>query len=185
MSLSFGGIYKPAAGGGEDPGLAFVVSSSFSGASSVSLDNVFTSAYENYRVLLIASDVSGTGIHLRFRMRAASTDASGSNYYSAADWALSTASRNVDAGAGETSGRIVYVDNATSVAMGAFDVLRPAVADDTHVAGFGYRNDPASLVGSWPFGAMHAVDTAYDGITLFPDSGTISGTIFVYGYRSS
>jgi hypothetical protein len=33
--------------------------------------------------------------------------------------------------------------------------------------------------------AAHDVATAYDGFTIFPSSGTIAGTIRVYGYKNS
>ena len=52
----------------------------FSGASSVSLNGCFTSAYQNYSIIVNDDSASATGYQL-FRLRTNGTDNSTSNYY--------------------------------------------------------------------------------------------------------
>ena len=163
-------------------GLSFITSTTFSGASTVSVDGCFTSAYDNYRIILECSAASAAD-YLGFRMRAASTDAS-TNY----QWAmLFSTVVGVTSGA-DSSGNTginnyypIGYTNATYGANAILDIVSPAIASRTLLT-----SSNANLNSNFQWkGGMHTTATAYDGFTLLPVTGTITGTAYIYGYRKS
>lgn len=152
----------------------------FSGCSSVSLNNCFSASYDNYLILIEATHSAGSqGFMLR--MRASGTDATGSNY---------NIQRFESNGTSNTSGR---VSNASSGAFGyvsnlgkscyTINLFAPFKAESTMYTQLQQYKATSSLEQQFTSG-NHLVSTSYDGITIFPEtSGTITGYISVYGYN--
>lgn len=163
-------------------GLTYITKSAFSAASSVSVDSCFSATYDNYLLIINITAVSAGG-NLRYRNRVAGVDASGTDYMSVAGWA-STASSGKDSATAETSARWNFMDGSASIASSYLNVFRPFVADDTHIFGMGTRHQVGSSASTWPTSAVHQQNVAYDGFKLLPDTGTMTGTVFVYGYNA-
>jgi hypothetical protein len=165
--------------GGTDNGKGTV---SFSAASSVSLNDVFSATYQNY---VISVSFSGTaGAYLGLRLRVGGSDASGSNY----TWgfvAVSTGGSSfVLTGAGATTSNISRFQNAAaSISSAIFTVFRPFDADRTAYHGTTFYDDGATVASPAAIGGQHSLQTSYTGFTLIPASGTITGTVSVYGYN--
>ena len=160
------------------PGLVHIASSTFSAVSSFSINNCFTSTYDNYRI--VGEFTGNTALGLNGRLRLAGSDASGSNYdvndlTMGASTVVDTQTNNttsVNVGAGNTGRRSGFV----------LDVFSPAIAQETTFIGL--RSYPLDDIrGNVQF-ANHNLATAYDGITVFPNTGNVSGTIRIYGYRN-
>lgn len=157
------------------PGLVFIKNGTFTSSASTSVNTCFSSTYTNYRILVKVTGASVVSGQVRYRMRSGSTDASGANYNSQRLYAQSTSV----GGSSETS--------QTSGIMGPFntgqsfwslDIFDPNVAATTGYATVSmYNNGQIDN-----FSGAHLVSTAYDGFTLFPDAGTITGEVWVYGY---
>lgn len=161
-------------------GLVCVASTSFSAAASVSVDNCFTSAYENYRVMLYI--VGSTSLSLGIRMRASAVDNSAASYA----WGNS-ATRNTGAAvASGNSAQTSWIGMAmnTTISFAAMDFLQPQLVANTGLAATGYFVDPTSAY-QLQMSGLHSVSTAYDGFSLIPSVGTITGTLRVYGYRNN
>ena len=150
---------------------------SFTGVSSVSLNGVFTSTYENYLIVLRA--LGSTEYTGRIRLRAAGTDNTTTNGYvmqavrgiSAAASAFTVTSNLWDG---------VFYGDATA-AVAKYEIYRPNVAATTFFTGnFFGRTDYVATVGGY-----HTEATSYDGITFIASTGNITGTIRVYGYKNS
>jgi hypothetical protein len=62
------------------------------------------------------------------------------------------------------------------------DINAPGIAEATMFSGWQY--DPSNTDGGYWWGA-HTTATAYDGFSIFPASGTITGTLRVYGYTDA
>ena len=62
------------------------------------------------------------------------------------------------------------------------DIKNPALATQTVINGLGSGNDPTSSFGV-SGGGFVATTAAYDGFTIYPATGNITGTIQVYGYN--
>lgn len=154
----------------------------FSAASSVSLNSCFTSAYDNYKVF-ISYSISGDST-LQLRMRVAGADNSAGSYGGFC--------RALSLGGGAQNDLWIQTAVQTSVRIGdgssgkcttSFEMMNPAIAQNTFFAN-GSQYDPSNTdAGIW-YGA-HTTATAFDGLTIFPAAGTITGTIRVYGYQNS
>lgn len=148
-----------------------------SSASPVSLNGVFSATYDRY--LITNSGTVSTGIQFLARLRAAGTDAiTNYNYY-----------RLLGNAGGVTGGNTT---GATSHALAGgatglqnpftLTVVSPASAVNTSFTndGMDAANQRLDL-----YIGVHTTATAYDGITFFTSSGTMTGTLRVYGLRNS
>lgn len=165
-------------------GLNLVGGSSFTAVSSVSLNNVFTSTYENYLLLFRLTAMSATTT-LSSRFRAGGTDASGGDY----SW-QDVSGFGGTAGAGSNSGQSSF-NFGTVLNTGAdryayrFDLYGPQTATKTlGLYEGGYQNNGGTTITN-QINTVHGLSTSYDGISFFPASGTITGSIRVYGYKNS
>jgi hypothetical protein len=165
-------------------GLVHINTSTFSTASSHSIDNCFSATYTNYKIVINLSAVTGSNIDFLVRLRVSSSDAT-TNYKTVRQFANGT-SITVDTDpTGTDDWTLGFITGTgTDVHSGTIDLFNPFSATTT--------NGLTSFNGE--FGAAHyliACDwantnaTSYDGITFFPASGTISGTVSVYGYATS
>jgi hypothetical protein len=177
--------------GASPPGLTLITSESFSAVSSLSVNGCFTSTYRNYRLVLNAAS-SGSSVELDFRFRASGSDDLSSEYVYA------RANHPIFTGGGlqyETSGNVktsfarLYPISGTGA-----NVVQTAIAYDIFgandntlyktITGLGiYSDNITNNARFGPVTAQMAVTTAFDGFTIFPSSGTMSGIVSVYGYR--
>ena len=155
---------------------------SFSGASSVSLNDVFSATYTNYRIL-IDTDASESDAGLQMRLRVSGTDNTSSNYrfgtgYLTTSGAATFSGQN-SAGLA-TSWRVLAVGSAGR-AIGCHDIFNPFSTEETGFTGNWFQ---ISSNGFSHFGAGNmSVTTSYTGFTFFPTAGTITGNVSVYGYN--
>jgi hypothetical protein len=149
---------------------------SFTSASAISLNGCFTSTYTNYQIIL---NVKGSGtLGLSLRLRSSGTDSSTSYYRNGIYAIFSSATLNgVNSNnANEYSfGNVRNSEDSSYI----FDFLKPYVLDRTVMT---CRGSGANY---WDIGvAFHDLtNVAYDGFTIYPPSGNITGTVSVYGYR--
>jgi len=148
----------------------------FSAVTSLSLNGVFSSTYDNYVIdIRHISSLSDRGVSIRWRV--SGVDDTGSNYARQRINALSTtvsASRST----GATSADFIYTDNSqrsgtTSYVYGPF-LSQPTAHRSCNALGLG----GASLM---DVAATHSLSTSYDGFTLSPTTGNFTGLIKVYG----
>lgn len=163
-------------GATQDRGLSFITSTTFSAASSVSVDGCFTASYTNY-LLIIDVTSQSAAVALTLKLRVSGTDAS-TNY-------------GLHGNYGGTVGSGAVNDNS----VGYWATISPAASGTGHMTVTLLRPAEASatkaLFAAWDnrgvgvhVGGTHDTATAYDGLTLGPTSGTITGTLRAYGYRN-
>ena len=152
---------------------------SFSGASSVSINNCFSSAYDRY-VINVDCDSASTNIDVLFRLSVSNTDAATNYSYAGAGYRasgsgfnpVSTSATSVDIGRGGTS----YACHTT------FQAIDPFIAVPTVLLGqFGSKDSASTFINN--FGAYHSDSTSYTGFTIFPNTGTFTGNVRIYGYK--
>lgn len=140
---------------------------------SVTVSNVFSSTYANYRI--VYENVATTGLNALNLTFNAST---GSTYNDAGNFIVSGGGQTIEATASRTSIRIGIVEASVSIS-GWFDCLAPNINGRTWVNG--------GSMGSLYFNWRQGVDTntaQHTDFTLTPAAGTLTGgTIRVYGYR--
>jgi hypothetical protein len=151
----------------------------FSGCSSVSLNGCFSSTYDNY---LILSSFTGTGssVNLNIRLRVSGTDASGAGTY---NFQYIDGSNTSITGArnSETFLLIGTSSNTSSmlqsVKINLYDVFK---ASPTAIQSENQSNISSGYLRF--SGGSHTVSTSYDGFTIYPGSGNLTGNIEVFGY---
>lgn len=151
----------------------------FTTVNSVSLNGCFNSTYDNYRVVIQTS--GGSGQNNSFRLRASGTDATTNYDYFifATHSGLGTTNQNASGAGSFVFGITAGSSAVTSLSL---DLWAPNQARNT---GFGGQGAGIESTLTWTYvgSGSHKTASAYDGFTFFPASGTLSGTISVYGYR--
>lgn len=144
----------------------------FTTVNSVSLNGCFTGDYDNYRVFL--RSIGSTNVDVILRLRTSGSDATGSDYTRQTLYAFSTT-----VGADTSTGTSITISTGnTTSGLATIEVSRPQVATPTFFTSFGGRSESLKV-----FTGLHGLSTSYDGMTIFPNTGTISGTVSVYGYK--
>lgn len=173
----FDGSTFVAVGGGSESGLVHIETADINGLSAFSFNNVFTSTFDNYRVLFNIFSTENNLV-VNIRLRASGTDESGSRYnlvqiFGNGSTAVSTAQT------AQTSFTIgTSTDGNESIYLA--DILSPALTQNA--LGIGNEIRSTSGIGLRQFRVTNT--TAYDGITLFVATGNItSGKVSIYGYR--
>lgn len=156
-------------------GLTLVNATTFTTAGAVAVDNVFTSTYENYRVILKLNTVS-TAMAVKFNFRVSGTSNTSSNYnYAAYKNLFASASlTSYDTGA---STSYFYIGEASGTFTGSYDVISPQSATKKFINGLAVQ----SAAGYGHQGFFDAT-TSFDGFEITLSSGNISGTVYIYGY---
>jgi hypothetical protein len=155
-----------------------VAETAFSAASSVSVNSCFTSTYTNYKLVL---NITTSSNSIGFKLRASSTDSSTAYYSVNADMYSSNSALFQAAVQQNTAYYLISGDRGQTMT----EVFNPQLAQITGMATQGVQWEPvtprAQSTNSNYKGA-HNVATAYDGFTIYPITGTMTGTYTLYGY---
>ena len=162
---------------GAPQGLVHIATESFSAVSSVSLNGVFSSTFDAYRVIVRLVGTSGGA--LNYRNRLAGTDAT--TDYNVQEF---TARNTTLAGVRSTGALFAGVSVIRPVATESyFDIYGVAKSEMTGI--FANVRDDVVNFGVEVKAINHTTATAYDGFSLTASAGTITGTVRVYGYANS
>ena len=145
----------------------------YNAVNSVSLNSVFTADYTQYRVL-VSCTASAAGAFLYMRNRVAGVDAA-TNYDQQRLYVngSSVAGAQNAASTGGGIGAVLTTKNVYGV-----DVFGPQLAEKPGFVSVGGYEGGIEI-----FTTIHTTATAYDGFSLLPSSGTITGIVNVYGYK--
>jgi hypothetical protein len=147
----------------------------FANATSLSLNGVFTSEFDNYMIAIRCVD-SGTKT-LRMRLRGSGTDNSTASSYVAQR--LRAASTSVS-GSRTTSNIADLTDLGLNNRSGLQVFLYgPNLAQPTAVRSITINGDNGGNINDHAF--THNQSVAYDGCSLIMSSGTMTGLVSVYG----
>jgi hypothetical protein len=166
--------------------LTYVGGASFTGSSSQSLNNVFTSTYANYMIVCNIDSVS-TGANINFRLRASGTD-SGASYYSnimyndLSSGGVAFGSIGVSNGA---AWKIADLSNTGSPYGFSFNLFNPQRSVTTTFESGSHGYNYSGIFYQSFCGGVHNVASSYDGITISPAAGSFTGNIRVYGIANS
>jgi hypothetical protein len=166
--------------GTKKAGLVLLNTTSFSGVSSQSFNNVFSATYDNYEIVF--NNVSGADQWISFRFRAAGSDDSTSNYMTQALGAVST---TVTGGRSSSLTNWPFVQYVTANANNnchTFRISNPFATKGTSAfltQSVNVTNSAAIEIAFRTLGLN--TSTSYDGFTIFGSS--ITGSISVYGFN--
>lgn len=159
-------------------GLTLITSQTFSASAAVNVNNCFSATYTNYK--LVYSIGGSADANLYFRMRVSAADNTASTYSS--NYAMVTSAgalTYLNAAAGNF-GILTQVDDAKAT-RGVADIFSPFEAVETALTANAetFRTNSYSVTG----GAFHNTASSFDGITLYPSTGNITGYLKIYGYK--
>jgi hypothetical protein len=161
-------------------GMTHLRTTSFTGQSSVNIDNVFTSAFANYKMILTIDNCSINGAGWGMRVRTGGVTNTSANYA----WGQLTIGALASLNFANTNNLTsTYIDfggmNSTAGGNCDVNIFKPQLTEFT---GF------TSVAGGNLFtstGGCMTVNTSYDGLAVFPTSGTFTGTARIYGLRNA
>jgi hypothetical protein len=149
----------------------------FTSAATITVDNIFTSSYTNYKIMMTYT--SSTGANQTMQLRVGGVTATASDYHS----------QNLQAnGTSLTGARATGASFVIGAANGAFnsstsiELLSPFVATGTNISAATIYSAGAYSTPIWvDHRGSHSVATAYDGFILTM-AGTCTGSYTIYGY---
>ena len=153
----------------------------FTTASTVSADNVFTSSYTNYRMIVRFQGTTGSDLLMQFRAGGVDT-ATNYNYQSF------TSNSTTNTGAVASSQTTIPVaQNSTGViSLVTLEISGPQLAAPTFTQSLNTRHATAY---TGPNIAMflgnQSASTQFDGFKFSGTSGTFTGTYTIYGYSKT
>jgi len=153
-------------------GLILISTTSFSGVASQPINDVFSATYDNYRILINATTLTGT---LTMRFRVAGADNSTSNYkmdlYGTTLWTNSAYGGYQESGS--TNFNVLAETSPSSISL---DILNPFATQKTFLHGQTSQNDRGRS-----YQGIFDATTSFTGFSLIP-STNITGNVSVYGY---
>lgn len=167
-------------------GLVYVTEIDFATSTSVNVDQCFTDIYTNYKILVNFTAASAN-CSIFLRMRAAGSTNALAQYtwggfisYSGSSILAATTSGGGATGWVITELDTTYYPNTPST----IELMSPKAAFRTAIFSSGFTPvNPQSYYRH--LGGLMSVTTAYDGFSLVPSAGNVTGTVTVYGYRTS
>jgi hypothetical protein len=169
-------------------GLNLINTTSFTGVTSVSLGSdaspIFTSAYDNYRIVFDSAFSTTTARSISLRMRANLTDDTSAVYQFANMGIGADGSSQNSTLVGGTSATIVNSAHfATSRSVAIFDLVNPFLASQTSGLGInrGILSNGTTVHQSFTF--QNTALTSFNGFTILNSAADFTdGRISVYGY---
>jgi hypothetical protein len=165
--------------GSAPSGLTLITRQSYTSALTVNVNDVFSSTYDNYRIVIKNS--AGTCPDISMRLRVSGADNTTANYTSTCIEAVSgTANafgRYVVAGTSFINGGIGFGEIGTM----SFDMLSPNLTEKTT-----YVGSNAQIDSGWRSGVMTGyfnATTSFTGFSFYGSSGSSTGYVAVYGYQ--
>lgn len=146
----------------------------FSAQSSVSLNGVFNSTYNNYRMII---DYQVSAAFPRIRLRANGSDATSADY-SWQNLLFSNTSVSAERNTGDTTWNLSGTSGLNVNMYLQIEIYNPFATVNT----WGFSHAYQSGGGQSNHFRLNT-STSYDGFTLYPSTSTMTGTISVYGYN--
>lgn len=164
-------------------GLVYINELTFSGATSASpanLDSIFSATFQNYKIELYISNASAQ-VTLNYRFRTGGASDSTANYNNQqliADSTTVAASRSVNQTVGDL-GQLTLND----ISFFDITIFNPFTAAKTAMLVNGAATSGQAYFRQQANNFQAA--TSFNGISVYPSSGNITGTMRVYGFRQA
>jgi hypothetical protein len=161
--------------------LVLLNTTSFTTQTTVSINDVFSATYDNYKILF--SGTGSTGENIRIRMRVSGSDDSSNVYVEQGIQATST-SMNSGRSTSTSFGSQYSTGFLSTTFSGGpnIELRNPFLVQQTTLYGQGVY-DPHTNIRQMFAVASHQSATSYTGFTFFVATGTMTGSVSVYGYN--
>ena len=152
----------------------------FSGASSISINGCFSSTYDHYKMIITIDSISAANA-LQGRLRASGTDLSTTVYKR---WYFLVRNAGTS-GFGSDTNNVIYLNDYGTSRKDAFavEIYNPfRTANQKYFTILDAQTESSGQ--GWSSSRVQVDNTtSYDGFSIIPSTGTVTGTIRVYGYK--
>jgi hypothetical protein len=165
-------------------GLTLISKTSFSTQTAQSFNGVFTSTYDNYKIIM--TTFGSADQNMKWNFRASGTDNTSANYYYAI-WGAAASTGSVTAdnnGSAQTSMIFAGNNNSAQRQLISMDVINPMSTTSTKGILYNFVRSRTAIFGGNGYGLLDVAGTAFDGFTITPNSGNTSGTVYIYGWSN-
>lgn len=154
---------------------------SFSGATTVQINGCFTSQYDSYRVSFTSTAFSGNP-NLYFQLSSGGTPTA-TNYFWSTYNTSNTGATGVSNASSGTTVNPAFCSSALPQGFQIVELNGPQATRNTTYTLTDNHNDTVGQI-IRTGGGIHTDATSHDGIRFTVSTGTMGGTIVVYGYRN-
>lgn len=175
-----GSAWTAVGGTTSSPGMVYVGGSTFSSSSAVNLNNIFTSTYANYKVFFNCTGSTGGVMQIRFRV--SGSDNSTTNY----EWQRLSV-YGTTAAPERQQNQTYFLPCTINTTQSGAEILvtNPQTANKKLFLGHAIQEAGQGTDQMFLTTGSFDATTQFDGMSLFPSSGTITGNIRVYGLANS
>jgi hypothetical protein len=153
-------------------------STSFTAQSALTIDNVFTSTYTNYKVVFTGT--SSAAGSLFGVLRAAGADITSGYFNGGITVAFSGGGVTGRGGNNEAFMYFTQTSGSGNLSSCTFDLIAPQATSKKGFGGFAFRADAFA---SYIANGETSFTTSCTGIKIYPSSGTLTGTVQIYGMK--
>lgn len=164
--------------GTKKAGMVLLNTTSFSAVASQSVNDVFSSTYDNYRIVISYTSATGSATRIRWRVSGSDNTTTNYNYTgfrsNMADGTTGSWTQTADGNDFHFIGETTTSDISSSV----LDVFTPFATAKTNYVFSAIR------VGQFYGGAGYFnATTSFTGFTIYSASGNMTGSVSIYGYN--
>jgi hypothetical protein len=168
------------------PGMVKLASVAFSGVSSQSINDVFSATYDNYKVIVRLSSISGA-LGLQLRLRVSSADNSANKYGSAGVFYTLNSSSASSGGLAQSNPSTFFsvgggIGAGSTEQITELNIFNPFLSVNTkfHYHTGTFTSSDTYVEGNNGVG-QHNVASSFTGLTLIASSNNFTGNVSVYG----
>jgi len=161
-------------------GLVQIVTQSFTAQGTVIFNNCFTSTYSHYKIMLDTVSSVANGINIR--MRVGGADSSAASYSNTSTTSSDDGGPNRGTSATQTLWSLLLANRTSHWAF--IEMFNPQRALSTQLSAMTGSSSAANPSTSSSSNFFNAA-TVFDGLSFITTTGTITGTVRIYGYRNS
>jgi hypothetical protein len=165
-------------------GLDYITAGTVTAQNRLNIPSCFSATYAAYRVV-VTNLTHSTANNLIMRFSASGSDTAGVNYYTQRSEVTGGAVSGVSITASSAIFPTYANSSAGSFVSLSFDVINPFATTPTTVSGGASRIDASTGLYMVTFSGLLNDTTSYNGISLVGNTGNITCTMRVYGYRQA
>jgi hypothetical protein len=148
----------------------------FSGASSVTLNNIFSSTYKSYKIITELTQSAAQDIYIR--LRSGSTTATGTDYQYNYIRGFGT---TLQTGSNATQDNwMLHYYSASGAGWAEIIMHNPFETAASYYTSIWRTGQPSIGLNA----GIHNLTNSYESLVISPTGGTITGTISVHGYKN-
>jgi hypothetical protein len=161
--------------------LTLISTQTMSATATLNINNCFSASYINYKIIINNTSAS-VGDYMNLKLRVSGSDSS-TNYYGWLQRNFSDNASQPTQTGNVNNGSQFEITGFSTNCNAVIEILNPFTAAPTGLSSVSNMYDSGNTRNiSQTAQSQHSAATSYDGFSLIPASGTLTGTVYIYGY---